>query len=94
MILTILRILFLRLRNNPLELVLVFVMPVVFFSIFAGIFSKGIATGSDKKLRVGWIAAHETALSIELRSFLETNSTLQCSSLIEEPSSGDLDDET
>jgi ABC-2 type transport system permease protein len=48
MILTILRILFLRLRNNPLELVLVFVMPVVFFSIFAGIFSKGIATGSDK----------------------------------------------
>jgi ABC-2 type transport system permease protein len=93
MILTILRILFLRLRNNPLELVLVFVMPVVFFSIFAGIFSKGIATGSDKKLRVGWIAAHETALSVELRGFLETNSTLQCSSLIEEPSSTDLNDE-
>ena len=78
MILTILRILYLRLRNNPLELVLVFVMPVIFFSIFAGIFSKGIATGSDKKLRVGWIAAHETALGIELREFLETNSTLQC----------------
>jgi ABC-2 type transport system permease protein len=93
MILTILRILFLRLRNNPLELVLVFVMPVVFFSIFAGIFSKGIATGSDKKLRVGWIAAHETALSIELRGFLETNSTLQCSSLIEEPKPADLNDE-
>ena len=94
MILTILRILFLRLRNNPLELVLVFVMPVVFFSIFAGIFSKGIATGSDKKLRVGWIAAHETALSIELRGFLETNSTLQCSSLIEEPAPADFNDET
>ena len=94
MILTILRILFLRLRNNPLELVLVFVMPVVFFSIFAGIFSKGIATGSDKKLRVGWIAAHETALSIELRGFLETNSTLQCSSLITQPATADLDDKT
>ena len=40
MILTILRILFLRLRNNPLELLLVFVMPVVFFSIFAAIFSN------------------------------------------------------
>jgi ABC-2 type transport system permease protein len=93
MILTILRILFLRLRNNPLELVLVFVMPVVFFSIFAGIFSKGIATGSDKKLRVGWIAAHETALSLELRAFLEKNSTLQCSSLIAKPSLADLDDE-
>jgi len=94
MILTILRILFLRLRNNPLELVLVFVMPVVFFSIFAGIFSKGIATGSDKKLRVGWIAAHETALSIELRAFLEKNATLQCSSLTEEPAPADLSDET
>lgn len=94
MILTILRILFLRLRNNPLELVLVFVMPVVFFSIFAGIFSKGIATGSDKKLRVGWIAAHETALSIELRAFLETNSTLQCSSLIAQPAPADLNDQT
>ncbi len=90
MILTILRILFLRLRNNPLELVLVFVMPVVFFSIFAGIFSKGIASGSDKKLRIGWIAADETALSIKLRGFLETNSTLQCSSLIAEPASVDL----
>lgn len=94
MILTILRILFLRLRNNPLELVLVFVMPVVFFSIFAGIFSKGIATGSDKKLRVGWIAAKETALSFSLRAFLEKNSTLQCSSLIEERTSTDLNDET
>ena len=93
MILTILRILFLRLRNNPLELVLVFVMPVVFFSIFAGIFSKGIATGSDKKLRVGWIAAHETALSLGLRAFLEKNSTLQCSSLIVKPSLADLEDE-
>ena len=94
MILTILRILFLRLRNNPLELVLVFVMPVVFFSIFAGIFSKGIATGSDKKLRVGWIAAHETALSVELRGFLETNSTLQCSSLIAQPAPADPSDQT
>ncbi|MFN8710261.1 MAG: ABC transporter permease [Planctomyces sp.] len=93
MILTILRILFLRLRNNPLELVLVFVMPVVFFSIFAGIFSKGIATGSDKKLRIGWIAASETALSIQLRSFLETNSTLQCSPLIQQPTSTELTDE-
>ena len=61
MILTILRILYLRLRNNPLELLLVFVMPVIFFSIFAAIFSNGIATGSDKKLRIGWIAARDTA---------------------------------
>jgi ABC-2 type transport system permease protein len=82
MILTILRILFLRLRNNPLELVLVFVMPVVFFSIFAGIFSRGIATGSDKKLRIGWITARETPLAQELRQFLETSSSLDCTPLI------------
>ncbi len=78
MILTILRILYLRLRNNPLELLLVFVMPVIFFSIFAAIFSNGIATGSDKKLRIGWIADSSTALGDELREFLEKNSSLQC----------------
>ncbi len=103
MMLTILRILFLRLRNNPLELMLVFVMPVVFFSIFAAIFSNGIATGSDKKLRVGWIASRETALGVELRAFLESNSSLDCTPLISAPSSVDeeaelqqeqLDDET
>ena len=93
MILTILRILFLRLRNNPLELLLVFVMPVVFFSIFAAIFSNGIATGSDRKLRIGWIAGRETALSFELRGFLEMNSTLQCSSLIATAKLTDDDDE-
>ena len=34
MIRTILRIQYLRLRNNPTELLLVFVMPMIFFSIF------------------------------------------------------------
>lgn len=85
MTLTILRILFLRLRNNPLELLLVFVMPVVFFTIFAAIFSNGIATGSDRKLRVGWITNRDTALGLQLKSFLERNSSLQCSSLIAAP---------
>jgi len=86
MILTILRILFLRLRNNPLELLLVFAMPVAFFSIFAAIFSNGITTSSGKQLRVGWIANRESALGQELRAFLEENSTLHCQSLMAEPS--------
>ncbi len=94
MILTILRIFCLRLRNNPLELLLVFVMPVVFFSIFAVIFSKGIATGSDTKLRVGWISSQQTPLGTELRAFLETNSSLECTSLVETPPSAGLDDAT
>lgn len=81
MILTILRILYLRLRNNPTELLLVFVMPVIFFSIFAGIFSNGIATGSDKKLRVGWIVGQPTVIAAELRQFLDSNSLLDCVSL-------------
>ena len=54
MILTILRIMFLRLRNNPLELVLVFVMPVVFFSIFAGIFSLGCETDNLPSFGTGF----------------------------------------
>lgn len=82
MTLTILRILFLRLRNNPLELLLIFVMPVIFFTIFAAIFSNGIATGSDKKLRIGWIHSRPTALGNELRAFLEANTSLQCSSIV------------
>jgi ABC-type multidrug transport system permease subunit len=92
MILTILRILYLRLRNNPLELMLVFIMPVVFFSIFAAIFSNGIATGGDQKLRVGWIAERETALGNELLKFLEANSTLLCFPLLTEQSSGQATD--
>jgi ABC-2 type transport system permease protein len=93
MILTILRILFLRLRNNPLELLLVFVMPVVFFTIFAAIFSNGIATGSDKKLRVGWITGRERTLGFELQAFLETNSLLQCDSLVSRLSQVDAEDD-
>lgn len=85
MILTILRIMYLRLRNNPVELLLVFVMPVAFFSIFAAIFSNGITTGSEKKLRVGWIVQRQTSLGSQLKDFLEENSTLECLSLITEP---------
>jgi ABC-type multidrug transport system permease subunit len=90
MILTILRILYLRLRNNPVELLLVFVMPVAFFSIFAAIFSNGITAGSEKKLRVGWIAQRETTLGDQLKAFLEENSTLECLPLITEPNLSDV----
>ncbi|MBC7964409.1 MAG: ABC transporter permease [Fuerstia sp.] len=92
MILTILRIMYLRLRNNPLELLLVFVMPVIFFSIFAAIFSNGIATGSDKKLRIGLVCAEPSPVGNELREFLEANSSLQCTALNDSKSSPSLTD--
>ena len=94
MILTILRILYLRLRNNPTELLLVFVMPVIFFSIFAGIFSNGIATGSGKKLRVGWIVGQPTTIATELRQFLDSNSLLDCVSLVSGEGSETIDPAT
>lgn len=78
MIRTILRIQYLRLRNNPTELLLVFVMPMIFFSIFAGIFSNGIATGADKKVRVGWISNQPATAVSELLEFLNSDSSLQC----------------
>ncbi|RLT09467.1 MAG: ABC transporter permease [Planctomycetota bacterium] len=94
MILTILRIMYLRLRNNPLELLLVFVMPVIFFSIFAAIFSNGIATGSDKQLRMAVVCAEQTPVGTELREFLEANSSLQCTSLNDNLSTQRLNDVT
>lgn len=94
MILTILRILYLRLRNNPTELLLVFVMPVIFFSIFAYIFSNGIATGSDKKLRVGWIVGQPTEIATDLRQFLDSNSLLNCLSLVSGEGTETIDDAT
>ena len=84
MILTILRIMYLRLRNNPLELLLVFVMPVLFFSIFAMIFSQGIASGTEKPVRLALIIPEATALTNELRESLQRNSSLVCSLLPEQ----------
>ena len=84
MILTFLRIMLLRLRNNPLELLLVFVMPVLFFSIFAMIFSQGIASGTEKPVRLVLVIPDETVAARELRESLEQNTSLVCSTLSEE----------
>ena len=84
MILTFLRIMLLRLRNNPLELLLVFVMPVLFFSIFAMIFSQCIASGNEKPVRLVLGIPEETAAAKELRESLEQNTSRVCSTLNEE----------
>jgi len=81
MILTFLRIAYLRLRNNPLELLLVFVMPVLFFSIFAMIFSQGIAAGTEKPVRLGLLLPEGNMAAAELQSELQQNTSLICTDL-------------
>lgn len=55
MIATIFRIGLLRLWNNPLEVVLMFGVPIVFFSIFALIFSRGIGSGKSAPIDVVFV---------------------------------------
>ncbi|MFM8729397.1 MAG: ABC transporter permease [Planctomycetaceae bacterium] len=81
MILTFLRIAYLRLRNNPLELLLVFVMPVLFFSIFAMIFSQGIAAGTEKPVRLGLLLPAENAAAAALLAELQQNTSVICTDL-------------
>jgi ABC-2 type transport system permease protein len=66
-------------------------MPVIFFSIFAAIFSNGIATGSDKKLRIGLVCAEQTPVGTELLEFFQSSSSLQCASLNDSLHSQNLD---
>ncbi|TWW09057.1 ABC transporter permease [Planctomyces bekefii] len=81
MILTFLRIAYLRLRNNPLELLLVFVMPVLFFSIFAMIFSQGIAAGTEKPVRLGLLLPGGNVAAADLQAELQQNTSLICTDL-------------
>lgn len=41
-----------RLLHNPMELLLTFVVPIAFFSIFAAIFGGGVGIGSTPKIKV------------------------------------------
>jgi ABC-2 type transport system permease protein len=78
MTLTILRIMLLRLWNSPLELVLIFIVPVVFFSVFATIFSHGIANSENMKVRIGIVDPNETELAQELIDTFKENAALRC----------------
>ncbi|NND96469.1 MAG: ABC transporter permease, partial [Pirellulaceae bacterium] len=70
MIATILRIGVLRLRNNPLELLLMFVVPIVFFSIFALIFGRGIGSGKSTPVKVLFVNQDRTEFADRLISKL------------------------
>jgi ABC-2 type transport system permease protein len=52
MIWTVLSINVRRLLHNPMELLLTFVVPMAFFSIFAVIFGRGVGAGATPKIKV------------------------------------------
>lgn len=75
MIATVVKVGLLRMRNNPLELVVVFVVPVIFFSIFAMIFGHGIGPGKAQAVRVVVVDEDESDLSEQaVKRFLEHES--------------------
>jgi ABC-2 type transport system permease protein len=65
MILTVFQVSLLRLWNNKHELLLVFIVPVLFFSIFALIFSRGVGQTS-KQVRVSVINDDDSQLTRDM----------------------------
>ena len=63
MIVTVIRIGILRLRNNPLEMLLMFVVPIIFFSIFALIFGRGIGSGKTSPVKVVFVNEDRTEVA-------------------------------
>ncbi|GAA5510202.1 ABC transporter permease [Novipirellula caenicola] len=76
MIATIFQISLLRLWNNKQELVMVLVLPILFFSIFAMIFSRGVSSG-DAAINVAIVDDDMTATSQRIASLLKQQSALQ-----------------
>lgn len=75
MIATVVKVGLLRLKNNPLELVVVFIVPVLFFSIFAMIFGHGIGPGKAQAVRVVVVDEDESDISEQaVQRFLEHGS--------------------
>lgn len=76
MIWTVMRIGLLRLKNTPMELVLMFVVPIIFFSIFALIFGKGIGSGKTAAVKVVFVDEDDTPTSRRIIDRLNQESGL------------------
>ncbi len=76
MILTVIRIGLLRLRNNPLEMLLTFVVPVIFFSIFALIFGSGLGSGETSAVKAVIVDEDNSDSSAALVEKLKADSGL------------------
>jgi ABC-2 type transport system permease protein len=77
MIATIVRIGILRLRNNPLEVALMFLVPIIFFSIFAMIFGRGIGSGKASPIKVVFVNQDRTEAANTLIAELSNESALE-----------------
>ena len=75
-----------RLRNNPSELFLTFIVPMVFFSIFALIFGSRDAASSTPKIKIAISNESPSELSERSVQLLEEQSSLRIS--LPNPSSG------
>ncbi len=77
MIMTIVRIGILRLRNNPLEVALMFIVPIIFFSIFAMIFGRGIGSGKASPIKIVFVNQDRTDVAHTLMAELSNESALE-----------------
>ena len=77
MIWNVVRVGLLRLRHSPSELALTFVLPIVFFSIFALIFDQQVGTGKANAISVIVVDEDRSELSDRLVSVLDESDSMR-----------------
>lgn len=77
MIWTIIQISLRRLLHNRIELLLTFVVPIAFFSVFALIFGKGIGSGTTPKVKVVIVDEVGTPDSVAITESLRNSAGLR-----------------
>ncbi|MGB1814183.1 MAG: ABC transporter permease [Rubripirellula sp.] len=77
MILTVLQISCRRLLHNRVELLLTFLVPIAFFSIFAVIFGGGLGRGTTPRIKVVAVDEMQSAVSSQVMSALTEQESLR-----------------
>ena len=77
MILTVIQISFRRLLHNRVELLLTFVVPIAFFSIFALIFGGGLGRGTTPRIKVVAVDEAQSAVSRQAMTALREQNSLR-----------------
>ncbi len=77
MIWTVLQVNLLRLLHNRVELLLTFVVPIAFFSIFALIFGGGLSPGTTPKIKIVAVDEVDSAASRAVIESLQENAGLR-----------------